>query len=46
MAFSEPFPQLPAQDVPLVGKDGRINPIWWQWLFDLQRWLERLAASV
>jgi hypothetical protein len=29
---SPKIPPMPASDVPLVGRDGKMNPDWYKWL--------------
>lgn len=46
MPFSEPPPQPPKQDVPLVGTDGKINPDWHRFILLLLEYLKRMGASI
>ncbi len=37
---------LPGPDVPIVGKDGRIDPAWYQWLKTLEAIVNILRTEV
>jgi hypothetical protein len=45
MAFTEPPPPFPSQNVVLFNPDGTQTAAYREWVFKLYAWLARLAAS-
>lgn len=43
---SPKLPPLPGPDVPMVNKDGLVDPTWYQWLKTLEAIVKRLREEV